>query len=1266
MTRTLDALTLPLRGSHLIEASAGTGKTWTIAALYLRLVLGHGDDDSRAPCALSPAQILVMTFTRAATRELSARIRERLIEAARLFRDPAALAASGDAFLRKLAEKYADDAARSQAAHRLALAAEVMDEAAVHTIDAWCQRMLREHAFDSGSLFSEELVADERELQAQAVLDVWRREVYPLPMAALERLHRVWPEAEVMGRQIGPLLMHEELLGAQDGAQALPDWLPGWVEARRDALAQLKQGWAERADAMFAWIFRQQNGPKPPFNAVKVNPKSLEKWHAQIVAWAEDPLAERLVLDPDSGRKRLRPEGLLDALKKNHDCGAIPAEFAEFEALMGEIDALEPLAPRLLRHATRRVAQRIEQLKRAAAQFGFADLQRRLEQALAGPAGARLREGILAQYPVALIDEFQDTSPLQYRLFDRLYRVAEDDPATALLMIGDPKQSIYRFRGADIYSYLAVRRATVGRHHTLGTNRRSTHAMVGAVNAVFSQAERQRASGAFALGRAASAAGEGAGSHALPFEPVSAHGRTERLDGPAGRLPALQVELLPTPLPAEALREALAQRAATRIVDWLDDPQVGFRTEGAQPSWRRLAPGDIAVLVRHRREAEAVRRALRRAGVASVYLSDQDSVFDTAEACDLLRWLQAVASPLDTRLARAAFATATAGLSLDELARLVHDDAAWDVRLEMLRDLRHVWQRHGVLTLVRQTLHRLDLPARWLAGQAVADGERRLTNLLHLGELLQSASSRLDGEQAQIRWLAEQIAADHGSSDERVVRLESDAELVQVVTVHKSKGLEYPVVVMPFAASARPVKKGESVFVERIDEAGLRRLDFELDEDALAEADRERLREDLRLFYVALTRPRHLLWLGVGLAHKPRSQDGHLLHQSALGHLLGEGQPLTPDQVFEALSRWAEEPAPAQGQAVEPGSIQVSRMATEGPRARLQRRAPVRSLADLPDYTGQIDDRWAVSSFTALVRDMKAAAPGEERAAMAALLADARRQEQVREEWAVQPADALEGPAARPARDAVAEPAWHGFESGALAGNFLHELLQLLAQEGFARQGEEAVRRMARRRCERAGHPDERADAVLDWMAQVLDTPLPPLGGTPLAEIVTLQPEMEFWMPCPQLDSAAFDRLSRQALLPGQARPALVARQLDGMMMGFIDLVFEHEGRWWLIDYKSNRLGTRDADYDRATLEHAVLTHRYELQSLLYLLALHRLLRSRLGAGYDPQAHLGGAICLFLRGIQGPERGCVLLRPPTAMLEALDRALGPTPGDLPS
>ena len=1254
----LDPLTLPLAGSRLIEASAGTGKTWTIAALYLRLVLGHGDHGGRPAQPLGPSQILVMTFTRAATRELSDRIRARLIEAAQCFRG-AAEPAPHDHFLHDLIADHGDDPAgevRSQAAYRLALAAEAMDEAAVHTIDAWCQRMLREHAFDSGNLFNEELVADEAELLAQAVHDVWRREVYPLGTAPLEALLVVWPSVAVMQLQVQPLLHQTELLGPDPQPRAtLQDWLPAWVGERRATLATLKTGWADKARRIAGWINAQQQGGANPFNGNLLRASSLDAWIEQIVAWAEDPEADSLVLLPDTGRTRLTPDGIVKACKKGCRLPPLPPEFAEFEALQQTLDTLEPLAPRLLQHATHRVAHRLDQLKRRGARFGFADLQARLDQALspdAGEAGERLRQRILAQYPVALIDEFQDTSPLQYRLFDRLYRVAEHDLSTALLLIGDPKQSIYGFRGADIYSYLQVRHATEGRHHVLGTNYRSTQALIGAVNTVFAQAEQRAAGGAFAFDKG--------GPLALPFEPVEAKGRGEVFVRGERAVPALTARALDSVLPQRSLTDALAQHAAEQLVDWLNDDTVGFRRQDG--GWQRLAPGHVAVLVRSRKEADAVRQALRRRGVASVYLSDQDSVFASAEATDLLRWLQAVADPLNAPLARAAYATATAGLDLTELARLVTDEAAWDERLAQLQRLRSVWQRQGVLTLVRQTLHALDLPARWLgAADAPPDGERRLTNLLHLGELLQAAAAQLDGEQAQIRWLSEQIHGVGGAGEERVVRLESDAELVQVVTVHKSKGLEYPVVFLPFASSCREVDRRGRRFITWVDHDGTRALDFTLGDDAMASAERERLREDLRLLYVALTRARHALWLGVGFL-KTGSKGGNKLDRSALGYLLGGGQgELSPALALERLNDWAG----ADGEAL-PGSVSVETLPARPSYTRLRRTVAPVALAEAPRYQASFDRRWSVGSFSALVRDLRDAreADGDRLLPASSWVVDPARDEQLREEWL---ADLAARSAAGGAdEDGVfpltsapavqADAAWHRFPKGALAGNFLHELLQWLAEEGFDRWDTPAVQTLIRRRCERHGHTD-RADEVLAWMGAVLHTPLPALAGASLSEIGAVLPEMEFWMPSVALHSGAIDRVCRTHLLPGQARPALVPRTLQGLLMGFADLVFEHDGRWWVLDYKSNHLGDGDADYHAAALDAAMLAHRYDLQAALYLLALHRLLRQRLGSDYDPAQHLGGAIYLFLRGVRGPQAGCVVVLAPLALLDALEACL---------
>ena len=1221
MPETLDALRLPLWGSRLIEASAGTGKTWTIAALYLRLVLGHGDSDSGFGSPLRPAQILVMTFTRAATRELSDRVRARLVDAARCFRGEQ-LPQPQDKLLHGLLAAYPAGAEREQAAWRLAGAAEAMDEAAVHTIDAWCQRMLREHAFDSGSAFDEALGADERSLLAEAVRDAWRAQVYPLDGDALAAVLACWPGVDALLADLRGLMPQLAPDGAPAGAAPAPlSQVWQQAEARhRQALQQAKQGWVGRLVALRAWLDAQLARKDCPFNRSKLRSDHVASWFDALDAWASTPALALPALTA-AGRQRLTPQGL-DEARKSPGPLAIPADFGALDEALASLARLAEPADALRLCMARDVARRILALKAASGVYGFADLVERLASALAGLNGARLRERIVQQYPVALVDEFQDTSPRQFGLFDKLYRSAANERATALLLIGDPKQSIYAFRGADIRSYLAARAATAGRHYLLGTNHRSASALVQVVNGLFMQAELRDGPGAF---RFRPAAGRQA-DNPLPFVPVAAQGRVERLVSAAGALPVLTLCHDSALLSNSLSQRRLAQHCAEHIVTLLNDPQAGF--DDPRHGFQRLRPADIAVLVRTGREADALRLALRQRRVASIYLSDQDSVLASAEAVDLLRWLRAVARPLDSRLARAALATATLGLPLAELAQLGQDDAAFEQRTEQLRQLNRVWLRQGVLTMLRQTLHLLDLPARWLQQ---ADGERRLTNVLHLAELLQAASSQLQGEQALIRWLAEQLAADSSSADEQVLRLESDADLVKVVTVHKSKGLEYPLVYLPFATSFRGAEQNRRQgFVALPGPAGQRVIDFRVGPEARAAADEERLQEDLRLLYVALTRARHALWVGVA-AIRVGTAKACLFHRSALGRLLA-GEDAVPEAAIQGLLQ------DAFGGASEV-SLQVVLQPPQ--RSTLQDRQPAQPLPAAPPYRASFERDWGIGSFSALVRDL-AALPAL--AAVAGLgLGPARA-----EDLLIAPAEAL------PAL--LAGAAQHRFPRGALAGNFLHDQLEWLAGEGFALAGNAALAQRLAQRCERQGW-GHWASEVVAWLGELLSTPLPPVGVA-LDGLHRVLPEMEFWVPCAQLPAAALDRLCQQHLLAGRPRPPLPERLMNGLLMGFSDQVFEHQGRYWVLDYKSNALGDSDAHYHPAALEAAMAEHRYDVQAALYLLALHRLLRQRLGAGYRPAQHLGGAIYLFLRGLRGPAAGCYHLPAPLPLLEALDQALG--------
>jgi exodeoxyribonuclease V beta subunit len=1234
----------PLKGSSLIEASAGTGKTWTIAALYVRLVLGHGTPETKFERALMPADILVMTFTRAATRELSDRIRARLIESARCFRGEATPKAE-DTFLQKLLADYPTQAERQHAAWRLAMAAECMDEASVHTIDAWCQRMLCEHAFDSGSLFDEELVADEQALLTQAVQDYWRRQCYGLAPQALSEVLAIWSGVDALLGDVKDL--KDKLDGASVHQGSLSNALAQGRSEQQQELNTIRLQWQALEPQLRDYVHAQVPPNKNGWNGQRFQIGRITGWLDVLRAWAhgED---EAVVPKLGSGWERLTPEGLAEA-RSDGLMPHLPPVFAEFAGLQVLLQKLPQPSAFARRHAAASVTEQMRQLKRQQGTFGFSDLLERLHAALKGPNGERLRERIAAQYPVALIDEFQDTSPIQYGIFEQIYRTADNAPERVLLLIGDPKQSIYGFRGADIYSYLQARRATHGRHYALSVNYRSTDPLVKAVNHGFLQAEALLPAGAFQF-KGENTAARG---NPLPFVDVRAHGRKESWVNANGPLPAITLVHDLALQSMGVARKVFAERCAEQIVSWLNDPDNGFAQAG-EP-FQRLRPSDIAILVRIGKEAAALRRALQKRHVASVYLSDKDSVYQSDEARDLVHWLRAVATPQDSQRVRAALALASVGLPLDALTQLATEDEVFDAHVQTLRELRQTWLSQGVLAMLRQTLHRFGLAARWMAqsGGGSGGGERSLTNYLHLAELLQNASGDLEGEQALIRWLMNQIAENAEQTDEQVVRLESDAELVKIVTIHASKGLEYPVVCLPFATSfrgfdARFVKSAQLPLAE-----GGRELVLDIDDEAKIRFEQERMREDLRLLYVAMTRPRHAVWLGFTTV-KVGNGKACKTQQSAIGYLLGGTDEREAADWLDPLQAWARG---CDGIALVPATAPtaVSRLAARGSLPALQ--LP-------PEYQADFDRHWGIASYSRLTRDLKA-----DGTVPTSALSPLHQQRPADDENQAETdahtnagADAAAESATNSAQTASASdapaPIWHSFKRGPITGNWLHQQLDWLSAEGFALQDNASLSARLQARCER-DHKDS-APALVGWLTDVVNSPLPGLNVT-LAQMTSVRSEMEFWLPARQIETAAIDALCRQHLLPGVPRPRLQTSTLHGMLMGFMDLVFEHEGRYWVLDYKSNALGQTDSDFSAEHLQAEMAKHRYDVQAAVYGLALHRLLRSRLGASSDPAKHLGGAVYLFLRGIHGPAGGTCTLTLPTECLDALDAMLDPAP-----
>ncbi|KQQ64984.1 exodeoxyribonuclease V subunit beta [Pseudomonas sp. Leaf127] len=1206
------ALRFPLRGSQLIEASAGTGKTFTISALYVRLVLGHGDELSRFGRELLPPQILVVTFTDAATKELRDRIRTRLAEAARFFRDEIP---APDALVSELRDEFAPEQWPS-CASRLDIAAQWMDEAAVSTIHSWCQRMLREHAFDSGSLFTQSLETDHSELLGEVLRDYWRRFCYPMDGAALAWVRENWGGPAALLTRVRGLFGREFEASAQEPAHLILSVL----EQRRAALVELKAPWAAWASELYT-LFQGAVAAKH-VNGRQIQERFFKPWFDKLTAWALDEKQE--YLDLGTGFTRLTPEGIAESWKVEPP--QHPA-FVAMQALQSALERLPTPDAELLQHAAAWVSARFEAEKHRRAEMGFDDMLLRLDTALLAAGGERLASLIREQFPVALIDEFQDTDPVQYRIFDSIYRLEDNDEQTGLFLIGDPKQAIYAFRGADIYTYLRARKATAGRWHTLDTNYRSSVTMVEAANHVFLSAEQREAGkGAFLF--------RDGKDNPVPFQPARAQGRKERLELDGQPLSALTVWQLSNeqPVSGTVYRQRLAASCASEIVRLLNagtQGRAGFARDGQ--ALRRLLPADIAILVRDGKEAQAVRSELARRHVRSVYLSDKDSVFAAQEAHDVLAWLKACAEPDVERTLRAALASITLALPLAELEHLNQDELAWEEQVMKFRGYRGLWRTQGVLPMLRRLLHDFKLPQTLMAR---SDGERVLTNLLHLSELLQQAAAELDGEQALIRHLGEHLVLSGQAGEEQILRLESDEQLVKVVTIHKSKGLQYPLVFLPFICSSKPVD-GTRLPLHFHDENGQARISLQPTDALIKRADDERLAEDLRLLYVAMTRSEHACWLGVADLKRGNANSSQL-HLSALGYLLGAGLPLSDSaQLGEWLKALVKGcPAIALQAVPEPDDTLFSPPLK--PTRQLKTLLPRRKAAD----------HWWIASYSALRIGDGITASGDSApdTPLAQKLFDDER------------------PETQAARDPLPGTSdLHRFPRGPNPGTFLHGLLEWAGKEGFALAASdpEGVLDTVARRCNLRGW-QAWIKPLTDWLLHLLQMPLlTTQGARPLALAALDQPnqyriEMEFWFASHYVDVARLDELVRAHTHDNAPRAPLQTTTLNGMFKGFIDLTLEHDGRYYVADYKSNWLGDDDSAYTDEAMQASILEHRYDLQYTLYLLALHRQLKARL-PGYDYDQHMGGALYLFLRGSRAPGQGVYFTRPPRELIESLDR-----------
>ena len=1228
---TFDLARSPLGGFNLIDASAGTGKTYTICGLVLRLLLEKD---------LTIAQILVVTYTEAATEDLRHRIRQKLRQALDAINNPP----GDDEFLQVYLACRND---HKKAAQRISEALRSFDEAAIFTIHGFCQRMLLENSFESNTLFDTELITDDSYIIREIVEDFWRQN-----LTHSSRLFSQYAAAELapdaLQDFLRPFLPHPFL-------QFIPD-----IESASECeyLSGSEADYTERYESVCRhWASARHGVCDDLLHSPMLNRTTYKKTSVQVIIGLMDDMAAACLPSPYlfDRFEQLASSRITSGTKAKNIPNILP--FYELcEQLMQARDNLHlqyercllALKKRLLDSFRHEVARR----KSRDNVFSFDDLLQRLHAALSGPAGYSFARTIEQKYPAALIDEFQDTDPLQFEIFKAIYK-----QRSLLFLIGDPKQAIYSFRGADVFTYMDAASGAPFTHHTLGVNHRSTPELVNAVNTIFCMVENP-----FIF-------------DAISFQPVYAGpkqepefftidgqkeepfilwflGRESLSENDAGFSPTSNKQIAKIPA-----RKRITSLVAAEVCRLLD---LSFQNK-AHINGRKLLPGDIAILVRKNEEARKMQQILTELRIPSVLHSGED-LFASDEAKELALLLGAILAPGDIRRVKTGLLTRFIGLQADTINLLQTDSPGNEKIVEhwltKCRTYHDLWTRYGFIQMFWVIMRENRVRQRVLASE---NGERALTNILHLAEILHQETVRQGlNMTGLVGYLHERLAVDQPNNIEHQLRLESDEERVKIVTIHKAKGLEYPVVFCPFTwEGLRTDAKSGCLFhlqkagkkTELVFDAGSPEL-----EDHLRKAMQEEMAENLRLLYVALTRAVHRCYLVWGpIRGAETSAPAYLLHQGLSGERSSVAVRNDESTIMQKVAaRFAglsdfDILADLQDLATaSQGSIRISNagdvMETCMP-GNNERTITLRHRK----FMGRVATDWKISSFSSLISS--AAAKPDSSQMFQDTVVD-------RDGIAapVQPA---------PERRADSSPDIFSFPHGTRPGTFLHELLE---QADFSNKfpvAEDLI-------CEKLqyfGYDTSWFPVMAEMLENLrnmqLHNKIPDLRLGNITRSSCLH-ELEFYFPLsrvtPEVIKGIFSTKNlpvssdRFAPLMDQQIGRLTFSPARGFMRGFIDLVFEFGGKFYVLDWKSNYLGSSFEDYRLEKLKDSILTGFYFLQYHIYCLALHLYLQKRI-PDYRYESHFGGVFYVFLRGVRqnlGPGYGIYHDLPVVSTIELLN------------
>lgn len=1178
------------KGINLIEASAGTGKTYTIAMLVLRAITENEIDIER---------ILIVTFTKAAAKELSARVRARLVEAKQLLEKGIDNVKCDPTLSRWGATALGDEKLRLKYIRLLQLAIVDIDRASIFTIHSFCQRMLGDLALESGQLFDLELTADLSVIKTEAVRDFWRTNVYGLPAWQCSIIIAQWSDPQkllpclvnVQNKNIAPNTKNLDALwlDLQKLKESLQDW---WSMGREALLASLHT----RVDAsMFKKDFSQ----------------AYRDW------WQEWD-------DFFTGRREAFPEniswltnaGLIDELNGQKFRGKKSAEKMPYiEELCLPTSVAEEITLNLKElyiafriEFNKQVAVKINDSLIAGGLLSFDELITRLNSSLKQSETKDLVNLLQDRFELALIDEFQDTDNDQWQIFSSLFGTKKH----SLYLIGDPKQAIYKFRGADIHTYFSARKKA-NNIYSLDKNYRSHPDLLSAVNNLFLHGDDP-----FLFK-----------DQGLDYQEIASGASTEKyFKHPDHDAKLFYCQLEDEPKDKKGIwtsgkaKIAVSQHVLAEIVSLLsgsgaDDKAAHIYNEGVA---QRVAPKDIAILVRGNLDALEYQQALISLGIPAI-ITGRDSIFKGEECRELIALLDAIANHDNVSKLKTALSLSLFSLTGNELVELWERERDVAEIYDLFLHCYNLWVERGVLPML---YHLVEKKEMFLKLATKPRAERKIANFAHLFELVQQAETvdKLGIRQTLI-WLtnAHQSSGDIDSCE---LRLESDEEALKIVTVHSSKGLQYPIVFCPdlFLRSGR--LKNEKLVVSCQDDEHI--IDFGSDDfDRRKDiALNEELAEYLRCAYVAMTRAElacYVYWADVKASGKGVSSQ-----LSPLAHLLfpSDKPANMTDDIDAGLDMSAEIVKLASGFGCAYLSVSPETLCE-----------PVDIAPDKVDGyevlsagSRSLRTDWQLTSYSAL-----------------AGLSDYATLPVLNDENITKNKDVPIISANLP--------------KGARFGNAVHDVFEFFDFEALAEATSIEDVLGIKKICNKygLGLSDEEYGIFFNLIQDSVNTQLSSRGGPSLKDIPAARclKEMEF---CLRLAHINVDSIND--ILAGEKTvQRLSEKHIRGFMTGFVDLLFSWDGKYYILDYKSNYLGDKVSDYRDQSLVNAMAGHNYGLQYYIYSLVLHQHLKTFV-EDYEYERHFGGVFYLFVRGMAPDISGSGVFYdlPAKETIMALDELIG--------